>query len=313
MITPRIVVVGSMNMDLVARVSRLPRPGETVFGNALAYIPGGKGANQAVAAARLGAHVTMCGRLGDDAFAAELRDSLSKAGVDVSSVRTSNGESSGVAWIGVDDDGLNCITVIAGANGRVTIDDVQHWDDLIRQADVVIVQGEIPLVAIEAVLAQASRAGVRSVFDVAPVPAEPLTETCWQADIISPNQWEAEQLTGLPVDSWPAAEAAALALYQMGARTVILKLGALGALIAEPGQPAIRMPACEIDAVDTTAAGDAFTAALAVAWAEGATLPDAARFACAAGACAAQKLGAQPAMPTRAAVEAQLATNTKAE
>ncbi len=303
---PRIVVVGSMNMDLVARVSRLPKPGETVFGNALAYIPGGKGANQAVAAARLGAQVTMCGRLGDDAFAAVLRESLATAGVDASSVRTSPGESSGVAWIGVDDAGLNCITVIAGANGCVTVDDVQHWDDLIRQADVVIVQGEIPLPAIEAVLAQAQRAGVRSVFDVAPVPAEPLPAVCWQADIFSPNQSEAEQLTGLPVDSWAAAEAVALALHQMGARTVVLKLGKLGALIHEPGGTAICVPAFEIDAIDTTAAGDAFTAALAVAWAEGASLSDAARFACAAGACAAQHLGAQPAMPSREKVETLL-------
>ncbi len=307
MTPPQIVVIGSINMDLVARVARLPRPGETVFGNALAYIPGGKGANQAVAAARLGAKVTLCGRLGDDAFATVLRDSLSASGVDVSSVRTSAGHSSGVAWIGVDDAGLNCITVIAGANGCVTIDDVQHWDDLIRQADVVIVQGEIPLPAIEAVLAQAQRAGVRSIFDVAPVPNEPLPAACWQADILSPNQLEAEQLTGLPVDSWATAEAAALALHQMGARTVVLKLGQMGALIHEPGQPAICLPACEIEATDTTAAGDAFTAALAVAWAEGVSLAEAARFACAAGACAAQHLGAQPAMPTRAAVEALLA------
>ncbi|MDP1796656.1 MAG: ribokinase [Planctomycetaceae bacterium] len=304
--TPRVVVVGSINMDLVARVPRLPRPGETVSGIALAYIPGGKGANQAVAAARLGAQVTMCGRLGDDAFATALRESLTEAGVDLSSVRTTPGMSSGVAWIGVDDEGTNSITVMAGANGSVTIDDVQHWDDLIRQADVVIVQGEIPLPAIEAVLAQAKRAGVKTVFDVAPVPTEPLPAACWQADILSPNQTECEQLTGLPVDSWSTAEAATLALHQMGANIVVLKMGALGALVHEPGQTAVRVPAFEIEALDTTAAGDAFTAALAVAWAGGATLPDAIRFACAAGACASLHLGAQPAMPTRDAVEAML-------
>ncbi len=306
MTAPRVVVIGSINMDLVARVARLPKPGETVSGRVLDYIPGGKGANQAVAAARLGATVTMCGRLGDDAFATTLRESLSAAGVDVSSVRTTLGMSSGVAWIGVDDDGLNCITVIPGANGNVTIDDVQHWDDLIRQADVVIVQAEIPLPAIEAVLAQVKRAGVRSVFDVAPVPTEPLPAACWEADIISPNQTEVEQLTGLPVNSWSTAEAAALALHQMGANTVVLKLGEMGALLSEPGQPAVHFPACEIEAVDTTAAGDAFTAALAVAWASGATLPDAVRFACAAGACAALHPGAQPAMPTREAVETMM-------
>ncbi len=296
-------------MDLVARVAQLPRPGETVSGRTLDYIPGGKGANQAVAAARLGAKVTMCGRLGDDAFAPQLRASLVDAGVNADAVYSTPACSCGVAWIGVDDSGANSITVIAGANGRVTINDICDEELTIRDADVVIVQGEIPLPVIAAVLDTAKQHGVRSVFDVAPVPTEPLPAACWQADILSPNQTEAEQLTGIPVDSWMTAEAAAIALHQMGANAVVLKLGSLGALVHEPGQPAVRIPAFEIDPVDTTAAGDAFTAALAVAWAGGSSLPEAARFACAAGACAAMTLGAQPAMPTRAAVEEMLANH----
>ncbi|HET6422188.1 MAG TPA: ribokinase [Planctomycetaceae bacterium] len=305
---PHIVVVGSINMDLVARVARLPRAGETVSGRTLESIPGGKGANQAVAAARLGAKVTMCGRLGDDAFAPQLRASLVDAGVNAETVHSTPGCSSGVAWIGVDDSGANSITVIAGANGRVTIDDVREWEPKIQSADMVIVQGEIPVPAIAAVLDAARRHGVRSIFDVAPVPTEPMPSECWQADILSPNQTEAEQLTGLPVDSWMTAEGAAVALHQLEAKTVVLKLGILGALIHEPGQPAVRVPAFQVDAVDTTAAGDAFTAALAVAWAGGSSLAEATRFACAAGACAAMTLGAQPAMPTRAAIEAVLSS-----
>lgn len=303
---PRVVIVGSINMDLVARVAHLPKPGETISGRSLSYIPGGKGANQAVAAARLGANVTMCGRLGDDAFAPQLRAALVDAGVNTDAVQSTPACSSGVAWIGVDDTGANSITVIAGANGCVTVNDVREWEPKIRDADVVIVQGEIPLPAITAVLETAKRHGVRSVFDVAPVPSEPLPVACWEADILSPNQTEAEQLTGIPVTSWMTAEAAALALHQLGATTVVLKLGELGALVHEAGQSAVQIAACEIEAVDTTAAGDAFTAALAVAMAGGAVLADATRFACAAGACAAMTLGAQPAMPTRAAVEALL-------
>lgn len=306
---PYVVIVGSINMDLVARVAHLPRPGETVSGRTLDYIPGGKGANQAVAAARLGAKVTLCGRLGDDAFAPPLRAALVDAGVDVENVHSTTACSSGVAWIGVDDAGANSITVIAGANGRVTVDDIRAWEPTLRTADVVIVQGEIPLAAIAAVLETARKHGVRTVFDVAPVPTKPLPACCWQAEILSPNQTEAEQLTGIPVDSWMTAEAAALALHQLGAKTVVLKLGSMGALIHDAGHPAVRVPAFEVDAVDTTAAGDAFTAALAVAWAGGAALADATRFACAAGACAAMTLGAQPAMPTRAAVESLLAPN----
>lgn len=306
MSAPRIVVVGSINMDLVARVARLPRNGETVSGQSLAYIPGGKGANQAVAAARLGALTAMCGRVGDDGFAALLRQSLQACGVDGQAVLTSAHCSSGVAWIGVDDAGANAITVIPGANGQVGVDDIASWKPVISHADVVLLQGEIPWAAIEATVLLARQAGVRTVLDIAPVPAEPLTEACWAADLISPNQTEAEQLTGLPVDSWDAAEAAAVAMHRMGAGVVVIKLGELGALIHQYGKSPLRIPAYPIEPIDTTAAGDAFTAALAVAWAEGQTLAAATRFACAAGACAARKFGAQPAMPTRPEVEALL-------
>jgi ribokinase len=301
---PQIVVVGSINMDLVARVPRLPAPGETVGGRDLQYLAGGKGANQAVAAARLGGHATLCGRLGDDAFGEKLRAGLLEAGVDAANVWTTPGTSSGVAWIGVDAAGTNAITVIPGANGSVTPADVDAWTPALRSADVVLVQLEIPLPAAARVIQVARKLGVRTILDVAPIPAEPLPDELWLADIVSPNQAEAEALTGICVESIDAGVAAARVLRQRGAGCVVLKLGGLGALIDQGDSNAEHVPAWAITPVDTTAAGDAFTAALGVAWSAGQTLSDATRFACAAGACACLKLGAQPSLPLRQDVEA---------
>jgi ribokinase len=304
-VSPRILVVGSINMDLVARVPRLPAPGETVSGRELQSIPGGKGANQAVAAARLGARTQMCGRLGDDPFGTTLRAALDDAGVDASAVLTTPGTSSGVAWIGVDAAGRNAITVIPGANGLVTVADVASWTPLLQTADVVLLQLEIPLATAAEVVRVAQLLGICVILDVAPVPEEPLPEVLWRADIVSPNQAEAAALTGVRVDSVDAARVAAQKLRERGARCVVLKLGELGALV-DDGTTATHVPSFPITPVDTTAAGDAFTAALGVAWAEGQSLLEAARFACAAGACACLQFGAQPALPTRAAVEARL-------
>jgi len=305
MAAPRIVVVGSINMDLVARVIRLPAPGETVTGRDLQYVPGGKGANQAVAAARLGATAVLCGRLGDDSFGDVLRSSLATTGVDTEHVLTTPGTSSGVAWIGVESSGANAITVIPGANGLVTLDDVNVWEPVVKSADVILLQLEMPLATAALAVRVARRHGVRVILDVAPVPAEPLPDELWNADIVSPNQTEAEALTDVCVDSIETAIAASGALRRRGAKCVVLKLGALGALIDVGPRGPLHVPAFPIQAIDSTAAGDAFTAALAVAWAEGHSLENAARFACAAGACAGLKLGAQPALPTRADIERQ--------
>ncbi len=303
---PRVVVVGSVNMDLVARVPRWGRLGETLSGSSLAYVPGGKGANQAVAAARLGANVTFCGRVGDDPFGTTLREALRAAGVDDAAVRVTPATSSGVAWIAVDPEGRNGITVIPGANGTVTPADVVAWTPIITTADVVLVQGEIPIEATAAVIELARSAGVRTVFDCAPVPPEPWPAACWQADVLSPNQAEAEQLTGVTVTDWNSAETAAARLLARGARAVLLKLGELGALWQAENQPPLRVPAFRVTPVDTTAAGDAFTAGFATAWSTGRPLAEAVRWACAVGACATLQQGAQPAMPTAAAVRAFL-------
>lgn len=301
--SPRIAVIGSINMDLVARVPRLPQTGETLTGHSLAFIPGGKGANQAVAAARLGAAVSLFGRLGDDAFAETLRAGLRSQSVDDSQVLNTSGVASGLAWIGVDDAGQNAITVIPGANGRVTPDDIASWSAAIVACDVILLQLEIPLAAVVAVIELARQHGRRVVLDVAPVPNEPLPVELFQVDVLSPNQTEAELLTEVVVDSVNAARQAAAMLLDRGPQAVVLKLGELGTLVAERDRPPEYVPAVRVTPVDTTAAGDAFTAAFAVGLAEGRTLVDAAHFGCAAGTLATLKLGAQPAMPSRAEVE----------
>jgi ribokinase len=303
---PRIAVVGSINMDLVARVPRIPLTGETLTGRELQFIPGGKGANQAVAAARLGTTVTMFGRLGNDAFADTLRNGLRSNGIDDTHVIGTPAMSSGVAWISVDDGGRNAITVIPGANGCVTETDVAGWSVAIAAADVVLLQLEIPIPAVTAVVQLARELGRRVVLDVAPVPSEPLPEELFAVDVLSPNQSEAELLTGVVVDSVNAAKQAAAMLLERGPHAVVLKLGELGALVAERDRPPEYCPAARLTPIDTTAAGDAFTAAVAVGLAEGQLLADAVRFGVAAGTCATRKFGAQPAMPTRAEVGAWL-------
>lgn len=307
---PRIVVVGSINLDLVVTAARLPRPGETVLGDDVARIPGGKGANQAVAAARLGAETIFIGRVGDDESARMLVDSLVSAGVDVSRLRTAAGICSGTAVIAVAADGQNTITVVPGANHRLTAADVEEESDAFRGADAVLVQLEIPSAAAVAALRAARAAGALAILDSAPVPplAERLPEL-WQADVVSPNQSEAEALVGVAAVDLPTAQRAAEALAALGAVQVALKMGAAGAFWRAADGATRFTPSFPVEAVDATAAGDAFTAALAVALAEGKNADDGMRFACAAGGLAASKRGAQPAMPTREAVEALLAAH----
>lgn len=302
---PRLVVLGSVNMDLVARVAALPRPGETVAGRSLETIPGGKGANQAVAAARLGARTAMVARVGDDDFGPRLVRGLVGAGVDAAAVRVTPGCSSGVALISVEDAGQNSIVIVAGANGRLTPADVAANAALIASASALLLQLEVPLETVAAAARLARRAGVTVVLDPAPAPSRPLPAALFRVDLLSPNQTEAEALTGIRVDTPADAGRAARVLHARGARHVVVKLGALGALHSD-GRTAVHIPARRVKPVDTTAAGDAFTAALALAWAEGRPPAEAVRFACAAGTLATLTFGAQPAMPTRAQVEAFL-------
>ena len=297
--TPHIVVVGSINMDLVARMARLPRPGETVSGDEFQTIPGGKGANQAVAAARLGARVTLIGRVGDDSFGETLRRSLEEYGVSTEHVLVTAGCSSGVALIGVEATGANSITVVAGANGQLTPHDVESRADVIAAADALIVQLETPLDTVATAIRLAREAGVRTILDPAPAPSGPLPAELLAVEILSPNQTEAEALTGIAVSDAATATQAARQLQQLGSREVVLKLGELGALVCNATGHIEHVCATKANVVDTTAAGDAFTAAFAVALAEGRSLRDATRFGCAAGTLACTKFGAQPAMPTR--------------
>ncbi|MCI0362004.1 MAG: ribokinase [Planctomycetaceae bacterium] len=300
--TPRIVVVGSINMDLVARVPHLPRPGETVRGSAFSQVPGGKGANQAVAAALLGADVTMIGRVGNDAFGQQLLASLKTQGVHTKHVHVTPDCPSGLALIGVEDSGQNVITVIGGANERLTPEDVQASEAAIADADALLVQLEVPLQTVVAAVQLAAKHGALTILDPAPAPAAPLPAELYGVDLISPNQSEAEALTGIAVVTMGAAQRAAAALHERGVKRVVIKLGERGAFASEIGGEAIQLPAPQVNVVDTTAAGDAFTAALAVALVDGRSLADATRFACTAGSLATTRPGGQDAMPLRAEV-----------
>ena len=299
---PRVVVIGSINMDLVARVERLPRGGQTVHGQQFREVPGGKGANQAVAAARLGAHCQMIGRIGDDAFGQRLRDELASAGVGLDAVTVTRDCSSGVAMICVEDSGENAITVIAGANGRLAPSDVEASEGLIAEADAVLLQLEVPQETVRTAAVLARQHGVMTILDPAPAPQR-LPESLLAVDVLCPNESEAEAITGMAIESPQDAERAARLLQQLGVAVPIVTLGAAGALVLDREGRCRQIAAAKIDAVDTTAAGDAFAAALAVAIAEGQRLDRAVRFACAAGTLAAMSFGAQPAMPSRAAVD----------
>lgn len=300
-----VVVFGSINMDLVVRTPRLPAPAETITGHEFFTAPGGKGANQAVAAARLGVPTRMVGRVGGDAFGQELRQNLARAGADVSSVFTDPAVSSGVAVIGVDDNAQNNIIIVPGANGRVGQDDLTRLDAALAGAKVLLLQLEVPLEAVVAAARLAHQRGITVVLDPAPAQLLP-TELYTLVDILTPNEVEAGQLVGAAVKSQADAAAAAKNLLELGVKTAMIKMGALGVSVAEAGGDAAFVPAFKVQAVDTVAAGDAFNGGLAAALLEGKALPEAIRWGAAAGALSATKMGAQPSMPTRAEFDAFL-------
>ncbi|NIA14238.1 MAG: ribokinase [Nitrospiraceae bacterium] len=296
---PAILVVGSANIDLVTGVPRCPKPGESLIGTTFETIPGGKGANQAVGAACLGAPTFFAGCVGADAFGDMQRQALSDAEVDVTYLKTHPSEPTGTAVIFVAEDGQNSIVVIPSANFGILPADVDGMDAAFEQADVVLLQLEIPLETVDAVLDKARAAGVLSILDAGPAQEVP-EELVRKADVVSPNETEAEAMTGIRVDTLEDAQHAAQALRGMGAGAVVLKLGSKGAYYL--GDEAFQVPAFKIDPVDTVAAGDAFTAALGCAWP---VLPprEAIRFANAAGGLAATVAGAQPSMPSYEAVQ----------
>jgi len=304
----RILVIGSVNMDLVVRVDHVPAAGENVRGQALEMIPGGKGANQAVASARLGAETTFLGRIGDDPFGRRLRDELAAAGVRTDAVQTVAGCASGTAMILVEAGGENSIVITPGANARLGPDDVHAARSLLAQADAVLLQLEIPAETVARAIRLAREVGTLAVVDAGP-PRRPIDEAVLEADVLTPNEAEAAALLGINPGT-RSPEDLARALLARGPRAVVVKAGPRGAVLAEEGLLR-HVPAFPIEPVDTTAAGDAFTAALAVALVEGKNLVQATRRAGAAGALAATRLGAQPAMPTADEVSAFLSRQEK--
>ncbi len=303
--TTRIAVTGSLNMDLVVRSPRIPSPGETIIGTTYQQIPGGKGANQAVAAARLGAQVSMLGRLGRDAFGDQLLEGLAAAGIDRTFVVQDRDAPTGVALIVVDDAGQNSIVVASGANMHLSPQDVDAAKGAIAGADVLLLQLEIPLETVICAAEVARRHGITVILN--PAPARPLPERLLSlVHVLVPNESETALLTGTSIENVDQAGSAAAALVQLGVGAVVLTLGARGALLAQGGITQV-VPAFQVQPVDTTAAGDAFVAGLAVALAEGMALADAVRWGNAAGALATTVLGAQSSLPSRQALEHLLA------
>ncbi|MCM0678512.1 ribokinase [Micromonospora phytophila] len=288
----RVVVVGSANMDLVGAAPTLPRPGETVLGTDFVMVPGGKGANQAIAAARAGASCAFLGAIGSDSFGVTLRARITAAGVDTGQTRTAYG-TSGVALVMVNAQGENAILVSPGANTSMT-GLTEPELAAVREADVLLAQLEIPVGTVTEAAVAARAAGTRVVLNAAPavpLPAELLAAT----DLLVVNENEAQALTG-------RGRHEPHALLELAPRAV-LTLGADGAWYGDRDGTAVHVPAVKVDVVDSTAAGDAFTAALAVAWGEGRDLVDAVRWAAAAGAACARRLGASVALPRRAEID----------
>jgi ribokinase len=294
--SPNILVVGSINMDLAVRSPHLPSPGETVLGDQFTMHPGGKGANQAVAAARLGASVRMIGRVGDDAFGKSLRENLQNENVCVDHVLMTENTPTGTAMVVVDNQGENSIIVAGGANFRVTPDDVFSCESCFEQADVVLLQLELPCPTVRAAIDLARRKGCRIILDPAPAHTPFPDELC-HVDILSPNVTEAETLTGKKAIEERLDKQVATDLIARGAKNAILKLGPRGSLVVCSDGHFYRVKPYKVNVVDTTAAGDAFTAALAVSIGRGLGHHAAAKFANAAGALACSKLGALSAMP----------------
>lgn len=305
----RVVVVGSVNLDLVSTVPRLPAAGETVLGSDVAYQPGGKGGNQAVAAARLDADTLLVAAVGDDSFGADLREALLAEGLPATGVTTIEGTPTGIAMIVVDGDGGNLIVVAPGANARLAAGRIDVVPDEFWPGAVLLLQLEIPLDTCLHAATRARRAGASVVLNAAPLSKtdDPvLAELLGAVDVLVVNQVEAASLAGLDTD-WAGVAAT---LRSRGPAAVVVTLGADGA-VAVDDDGTRTQPAYPVHAVDTTGAGDSFCGTLAVALAEQRPLAEAVRRGCAAGALSATKLGAQPGLPTGAELEAFLAGRTE--
>ena len=312
----QILVIGSSNTDMVVRTDRLPAPGETVMGGTFLMNPGGKGANQAVGAARLicgpepakstSCIVTFVAKVGHDLFGQQAIDGFRREGIDVRYVLTDAGQPSGVALINVDARGENCITVAPGANAHLSPADVDAALQAAPPDTLVLLQLEIPLPTVAHAVRQGAKRQLRVILN--PAPAQTLPAGLFpDLFLITPNETEAEALTGIRVTDDATAEQAALTLHRMGVANVIITLGAKGAYL-HTKTDAVLIPAPPVTPVDTTAAGDCFNGALAVALSDGQSLPDAVAFACRAASVSVTRPGAQASMPTRHDVSTMLAT-----
>jgi ribokinase len=298
-----IIVIGSLNMDLVAVLPRLPGPGETLLGTRYFTAQGGKGANQAYAAAKLGGSVAMLGRVGSDDHGRRLRASLESVGCNVTGVETIDG-SSGVAMILVADSGQNCIVVVPGANHRYSPGDLLRDDARLAQARFVMLQLETPVETVLEAARRAKQHGAQVILDPAPALKNLPAELFERIDVLTPNESEAAHLLGRPAADLTTDEAISIAreLQSLGPPAVIIKMGSQGCLLAD-GSQATQIAAPRVKVVDTTAAGDIFNAALAVARSQGASLNDACEFAVRAAALSVTRFGAQPSVPSRGEVE----------
>ncbi len=307
-----VICFGSLNMDLVCQLHHLPRVGETIAADQIAWLPGGKGANQAVAAARMGANVTMVGRVGSDAFGRQMLQVLQAEGIETSAIAVDPAVGTGLAAVMVDGTGRNMIVTGCLANGRFCETDLDRAEPLLAAAQVAVLQMEMPRELGESIIRRAARAGVRVVFNQAP--ANPISpEVRPLVDLLVVNEVEAESLSGLAVTDPESAAAAALQLNATGPRAVVVTLGGAGVVCYEGGAKPVHLPAPRVRPVDTTAAGDTFVGALSVALAAGRGLTEAVAQAQFAAALSTTRTGAIPSIPTLAEVLAFRAGQGQAE
>lgn len=303
-----LIVFGSINIDLVAQTTRLPNKSETVLGTNFFTVSGGKGANQAVAAAKLSIPTYLIGRVGDDNFGQTLLNSLTEANVNTDFVTITPNTCSGVAIIAVDENADNTIIVVSGANSCIDETDVDRLKTLLPQASALLLQLEIPIEANIAAAKAAKAAGVRVILDPAPAPDSLPDELYHLVDLITPNETEASRLVGFEVNNIETCLKAANILLDRGVNTAVLKLGAKGVFCATRTEHLI-IPAFKITPIDTVAAGDAFNGAMAAALNEGLSLRESLIWGAAAGALTATKQGAQPSLPSRATFDTFLEEN----
>lgn len=293
----KIIVAGSSNMDMVVKTSHIPAPGETVLAGSFFMNPGGKGANQAVAAARLGAEVVFISKTGSDVFGKQFAQLFSNEGIDTSFLMQDDAIPSGVALITVDEHGENSIVVAPGANAGLSVADIEQSLPVIENAGIVLLQLEIPMDVVQYVAGYAASKNVKVILN--PAPAILLPESLLQqVDILTPNKTEASIIAGIPVADVEGAKKAAMLICEKGVKTTIVTLGSIGAVICE-GSVCSVVTAKKVKPVDTTAAGDVFNGALAVALSEGNDLQTSVRFACDAAAISVTRLGAQSSIPYR--------------